>query len=722
MPMLLNRLKPHPLERLSSLLERLRWANYYEGAYWFAALLPSQLPQPLDYLCSQSHYAALAELTGLSVTELSQMTVHRLAAVVTPLSVAQHTVALEPDIMTLGLSAQESYIHGSDYTKMCPLCWKERHVTLLPWLIRHITTCHIHQILLVDACAICHQPLRIDRVRGCCRTCATALGDLPVISITEHPASLDLTNTLWSALLNEQGEFVPSDVSIAQDHPLRFMHPWTFLTFLWQGFQLLSMYDRDNPLFQGDLLPANRIWTRPLRGLRTATVEQMHGALVAMWRLLIHWPETWYSGLERIAKKQVDAFDMRPFPAALAERFQGPEWHWLHQAWAQFMQWEMRTNAAVVPWLRYYRAMYQRSHETPPLLSKREAARVLGVAEKRLQHLIDEGQVHPTATPPRFSQRPWQLLEAAGVYQLRSVRDQYFTLAQTAMYIGTSDEQIVALVRAGLLEAEHGPLVDGQSIWRFEPQSVTTCLEQLIGHLPVRAVSMADHTLVRYFPHIQRTVTGMRCRFPRLLEDLRDGTLPAARLTNQMSLTAIWCTAKDLVRYLATVRRRANMPLSVAAVCERLGCKAMTLKQLHASGLLLPIAQGDGGRCKYLEDDVHTFLERYITSDEAATLLGVTQVTAQNWARLGQIPVVIGPCIDGSHVYRFEKAVLRQWRYQRLTFGETVELLGVSKATLDRWAKQGKLLPLKDSDRKHRWFARKDVEELRKKLDEGRVE
>lgn len=69
--------------------------------------------------------------------------------------------------------------------------------------------------------------------------------------------------------------------------------------------------------------------------------------------------------------------------------------------------------------------------------------------------------------------------------------------------------------------------------------------------------------------------------------------------------------------------------------------------------------------------------------------------------------------VGRSCIYRFEKAALIQWRHERLTFGETTELLGVSKATLDRWAKQGKLTPLADMDGKQRWFGRADVERLR---------
>jgi excisionase family DNA binding protein len=52
------------------------------------------------------------------------------------------------------------------------------------------------------------------------------------------------------------------------------------------------------------------------------------------------------------------------------------------------------------------------------------------------------------------------------------------------------------------------------------------------------------------------------------------------------------------------------------------------------------------------------------------------------------------------------------WRDERLIFGEAMELLGVSKATLHRWVEQGRLTPLEDMGGKQRWFARIEVEQL----------
>jgi excisionase family DNA binding protein len=108
---------------------------------------------------------------------------------------------------------------------------------------------------------------------------------------------------------------------------------------------------------------------------------------------------------------------------------------------------------------------------------------------------------------------------------------------------------------------------------------------------------------------------------------------------------------------------------------------------------------------------VEAFLERYVDSDGAAAILGVTRITVQQWVRAGRLPAVTGPDIDGSHVYRFEQEELHAWRHERLTAGETQAMLGINRATLHRWVEQGKLTPLEGMG-KQRWFARDEVERM----------
>ena len=53
--------------------------------------------------------------------------------------------------------------------------------------------------------------------------------------------------------------------------------------------------------------------------------------------------------------------------------------------------------------------------------------------------------------------------------------------------------------------------------------------------------------------------------------------------------------------------------------------------------------------------------------------------------------------------------MLMQWRQERLTFGEAVKLLGVSKTTLHRWIEEKRVEPLADMGGKQRWFSKEVI-------------
>jgi excisionase family DNA binding protein len=123
----------------------------------------------------------------------------------------------------------------------------------------------------------------------------------------------------------------------------------------------------------------------------------------------------------------------------------------------------------------------------------------------------------------------------------------------------------------------------------------------------------------------------------------------------------------------------------------------------------------------YRRQDVLTFGESYITVQEASVLLGCTRLTLQSWARAGMVPTVSGRHIDGAHSYRFDKAILVQWREHRMTSREVAEWLGISKPTLHRWVNQGKLIPVGKGKGKHRWFAKEEIVRYNKSFQQEHI-
>ena len=210
-----------------------------------------------------------------------------------------------------------------------------------------------------------------------------------------------------------------------------------------------------------------------------------------------------------------------------------------------------------------------------------------------------------------------------------------------------------------------------------------------------------------------RVVSATSITLPKVLQTLQSGQLVGFRLSDDVTLATLRIERIHLEAFM-TERRRVERSdiLSVEVVRRALHCSVRTLQRWHTSKLLEPFQEHTSGtkrHWQYRRQEVQTFVERYITVREASDLLGCTRLTLQGWARAGILPAVSGPHVDGAHSYRFDKAVLTEWREHRLTSHEVAERLGISKPTLHRWVSQGKLSPLTGGKGKHRWFAKEEI-------------
>ncbi len=717
---LINRLHPVPLESLASLLERLRQTNYYEEASWFRSLIPPPYAQHPNLLRPATHYRLLSDITGLAIEQLQMLTLHRFVPFYYPPEALPH-LPQEYDDLPIPMwepRALELYVHGQHYWKVCPLCWRQHPAMLLPWSLRHITTCASHRVLLVDRCPACGTTLRVNLAAGSCAACGEEIGRFPALPLDSHESSLMLTELVWSAAGCEAGVFPPGRLSVPLQHPLDQLSRTTLLHFLWRFGQLLVRHDPHNPLFDVAESLFGAPWAAPPTFMRTTQVKDVHRVLVAVLTLLLNWPDALHMTFERIvAEERKETKIHARFPYILAEEFAGSAWAWFHQGWIDFMQERMGHGSLVYPWLRYYRtAQRSAAADIPPLLSQREAARLLHVGERSLRRSLDKAELRATVSPRRGSRREWQLIDAESVRQLQVKRESFLTLAQAAAFCGTSEDQVVALVASGMLQAEHGPLHDSVPIWSFAQDALQQFLARCLEHLPSRPASSTDNAQISLSQAL-RILSPVGERLPSLLQAVQQGSLTAYHQPEAMGLQGLWFERRDVAARLWQVQQAKERSVStVEEVCALLHCKPPTLQRWHRTELLVPckVENGPrGSRMWYAIQDVVTFRERYIMTDKAAELLGCTDLTVQRWAKAGRITAVTGPDIDDSHTYRFDREALVQWRYERLTVGEATALLGVSASTIDRWARDGKLEPLQDMGGKQRWFSRQALLALR---------
>lgn len=723
---LVNPCKPLPLvESLVSLMNRYAKANYYREANWLESLLPTQTRENLNLLQRADHFARLAELTGWTVEALQGLTLHRFApCYVLPSQQPWQGDTSSPDIMPQwDNSGLALYVHGQLTSKLCPLCWREQRAILLPWSLRHVTTCPVHQVLLVDYCSRCGQPLQANWMRNKCRNCKQRLTALPTLSFAGHAASEAVTLLIWSALGCYDEPYLPPSLDLPAGHLLKSVCAPAVLQFLWHFGQLLIKRDPQSPLFDPALLLPGTSWTKPPPILRQASVAEVHGVLTSLWQLLDGWPQIWGMTLERIVEIEGPFATDAPerLPHLLTTQFGAPEFAWLYRGWEDFMWKHRGRTASLYPWFRHWRRTQQQQEArlAHPLLSQREAARKLHVGERALKRFLELERLRTPPPPPPplpdspAPQRQWRLIEAKSIEEMQRTLEAELTLEQAATACGITEEAVVALVKAGLLSATHGPALDHAPVWAFTEQRIHEALTCLIGHLPVCTAEAAQNNDLLTLGQALRIASGAGIRLPTLLQAVQNGQVAGLRLADEVTLSILRFEHSKFLEYLEEQRppEREAM-LSIQEVRRALHCSATTLRRWHANRLLVPCQESMVGNKRswwYRRQDVMTFAERYITAQEAASSLGCTDLTVQRWTLAGILPAITGPGIDGGHAYRFDKAALQQWRAERMTSHEVEQLLRISKPTLHRWVQEGKLTPLVEGKGKHRWFARSEI-------------
>ena len=264
-PRLIKQLRPAPLESLGSLLQRLGEANHYRERAWLGGLLGRHPARP-EVLRRVRDFQTLGELTGLDHEELIGLTLHRFAPwygvaqrAPRPALPAVLSIPLWPDIGAQGNTREAAAV--------CPECWGERAVILLPWWLHHLTACPRHLMLLRQRCAGCAEPLRLTAGRGDCTWCGAAIGAMGTRSITGDADGIEMSALVWQATGCVEGLYPPQELGLAPDHQVRGLGTPALLRGLWGGAQTVVAGDGGPRLHERE-------------------IAVIHEALVAAWRLL----------------------------------------------------------------------------------------------------------------------------------------------------------------------------------------------------------------------------------------------------------------------------------------------------------------------------------------------------------------------------------------------------------------------------------------------------
>lgn len=333
----------------------------------------------------------------------------------------------------------------------------------------------------------------------------------------------------------------------------------------------------------------------------------------------------------------------------------------------------------------------------------------MGATPRWIELLIDAGRLasYTTADHNRI-----KFVSKTEVLDLCDQWNESIIRSEAALWLGVTEEMITNMVKAGLLQAEFRPS-DGFPRWLFSKSSIIRLLENLAEH--VRCSSAQEHTesLLISLTEASRLVFIVGLDAVSILQRVIEGKLQAYKTEeDKLSLISLLFRRADIQQCIEAVKAEKGW-ISREETTKLLGVKDNTLTRWVKFGLLTPSIIHK--HVQFFDKVViNQFIAEHIISGEAAQILGIGKLTVQTWARIGRLAEagVSGPNIDGHHAYLFNKKRLVLWRSERLMFGEAVNMLGVSKATLHRWIDEGKVKPLEDMESKQRWFSKQAILEL----------
>jgi DNA-binding transcriptional regulator YiaG len=93
--------------------------------------------------------------------------------------------------------------------------------------------------------------------------------------------------------------------------------------------------------------------------------------------------------------------------------------------------------------------------------------------------------------------------------------------------------------------------------------------------------------------------------------------------------------------------------------------------------------------------EVKRFEHEFVSTEEAAGILQINELTVQSWTRKGRLHPVSGPGVDDRAAYLFHREEVERLRLEnRCTAPEMSARLGISRSQLRIWIEQGKVKPI----------------------------
>jgi excisionase family DNA binding protein len=411
--------------------------------------------------------------------------------------------------------------------------------------------------------------------------------------------------------------------------------------------------------------------------------------------LLLDWPHTFHAFLDIYSNLSAE----QRYARGLAKKFKRLYRYWLERAWVgesyQFVQ--DAFNYFVMNHVKPSSAIIRckRFADHPELLSQfkyitvKESARALGVTDKTIEKLVKGGHLTGYGFEKDARKGPKYLVRAE-VMALQARWQNGMSLADTAAYLGLSEDVTADLVKIGMLRAERGPDVDQSAQWFFLPTDVDDCLDRILEG--VRYWNCESQNAID-LATAARKMNVMGFNAAAILRHISEGKVPGYRRFKEFNLANLTFKGNDIDACVAAGRLEHGW-VKREYIASKMGADLKFVSLWVAQGLIEPIAKF--GTAEYFDKET---VDRFVCENRytrgAAEALAVSELTIHAWVRKGRLNPVTGPEITGTHRYLFNEAELEKFRPENCcTAPEMAERLGISHSQLLQWITVGKVKPI----------------------------
>ena len=664
-------------ESISSLLYRFEFANYYEPVN-FTAVIKRRINLfggTEDDIYNPKHiksFDALSSLAIIDSKELIQSSAYYFSDAL-KIPTANNADGLsESDIGYIQKNLRSH--HGTLY---CPSCLREGQYHRLIWQFWCLPVCSIHNCVLLDSCNQCGKRLTIkDVALGMCDACDYRLAESVTKNINND--SEIFTNTYLSNLLVSTGKNLSQ-----KDDELKL--PKNLLFYFYYGlFNCLG--EKSSKIL------------KKFNVIKNINHEKKSpDVIMEINRVIVNALSNWPDGFHQMLDIHRSSFEQQKSKVGNGTLY----FKWIEKAW-NLSEYEPIQKVYDEYLGHSRRKLYSgisksiRFQRRPQMLLNFEyvsssfAAEYLNTTVDVLKRRVDSGLLG-SKIDSDTDESLWLRLEE--VVAMKDKWKNSKTPREASIILDISSGLVVDLAKKGLLVAERGASVDGNSTWLISDSSINEFGKKLFI-TSLWLDTYLERKEILDFNRTVQTLAVLGTNAVSLIEDIFNKRITAHRTTQDWN-----CTLSDIQFTLASIDEYKKKFLCEKAwikqdeIAKQMGVKYTVVAVWIDRGLLKPVTTI--GSAQYFEKkDVADFVSEHVFTDQAAKMLETGHLTVQKWARLGRLKPVSGRNVDGCHDYLFKKSDLIQVKDNCIGADKMAENLGISRSQLTEWIKKKKVIPV----------------------------